>query len=61
MKGPFERHKYDLRRLWECPLCRQRERTEGNSTACFCKCQEKEEPKRLVAMRLIGDGARKMA
>ncbi len=38
MRGPFERLKYDLRRLWECPLCKKRERTNGQVTSLFCRC-----------------------
>ena len=38
MRGPFERLKYDLRRLWECPKCKRRERTPGQTTSQFCLC-----------------------
>ena len=38
MRGPFERLKYDLRRLWECPKCKRRERTPGQTTSQFCRC-----------------------
>ena len=38
MKGPFERLKYDLRRLWECPRCKRRERSDGTVTTRFCTC-----------------------
>ena len=41
MKGPFERLKYDLRRLWECPLCKRRERSDGTVTSHFCTCSGK--------------------
>lgn len=41
MKGPFERLKYDLRRLWECPLCKRRERSDGAVTSRFCPCPGK--------------------
>lgn len=41
MKGPYERLKYDLRRLWECPQCHRRDRTDGSVTYCFCSCQVK--------------------
>jgi hypothetical protein len=39
MKGPYERLKYDLRRLWECPQCHKRERTDGTVTFRLCSCQ----------------------
>lgn len=38
MRGPFERLKYDLRRLWECPKCKRRERTPGQVSSQFCRC-----------------------
>ena len=38
MKGPYERLKYDLRRVWECPVCHRRERTEGLVTSVGCRC-----------------------
>lgn len=41
MKGPYERLKYDLRRLWECPQCQRRERTDGSVTFFLCSCQTK--------------------
>lgn len=41
MKGPYERLKYDLRRLWECPKCRRRERTDGTVTFRFCACESR--------------------
>ena len=44
MKGPFERLKYDLRRLWECPKCKRRERSDGTVTTRFCTCAGKGVP-----------------
>ena len=59
MKGPFERLKYDLRRVWECPRCHHRERTPGTTTSCICRCQAKEEALKRVCMTLVEDGARR--
>lgn len=59
MKGPYERLRYDLRRVWECPVCHHKERTEGTVTVMFCKCQEKSESP-PVAMKLIEDGPRRV-
>ena len=42
MKGPYERLKYDLRRLWECPACHKRERTPGSVSSRHCLCQMKQ-------------------
>ena len=41
MKGPYERLKWDLRRVWECPACHHRERTSGAVVTKLCRCQEK--------------------
>lgn len=54
MKGPFERLKYDLRRLWECPSCKRRERSDGTVTTRFCTCPGKGMPEgRRTAMKLL--------
>ena len=54
MKGPFERLKYDLRRLWECPLCNRRERSDGTVTSRFCSCPGKGVPEgQRTAMKLL--------
>ena len=58
MKGPYERLKYDLRRVWECPLCHHRERSNGSTTSYLCRCQRKEKPPKQVWMRLIEDDIR---
>lgn len=60
MKGPYERLKYDLRRLWECPACQRRERTSGAVTFRFCPCGEKQEGGQPVVMQLIGDGPQRL-
>src|SRR5687767_9043501 len=60
MKGPYERLKYDLRRLWECPVCKRRERTDGGVTFRFCDCGTKQEGGRPVVMRLIADGPQRL-
>jgi hypothetical protein len=60
MKGPYERLKYDLRRLWECPQCKRRERTDGSVTFRFCECRTKQEGGRPVVMRLIADGPQRL-
>lgn len=58
MKGPFERLKYDLRRVWECPQCGQKQRTDGTATTMFCKC--KNSSNAPVTMKLVGDGPRRL-
>lgn len=59
MRGPFERLKYDLRRVWECPQCGQKQRTDGSVTTMFCRCG-KPNTNPAVAMKLIGDGPRRL-
>jgi hypothetical protein len=60
MKGPYERLKYDLRRLWECPVCKRRERTPGTVTFRHCAGGTKAEGGQPVVMQLIGDGAQRL-
>lgn len=53
MKGPFERLKYDMRRLWECPQCKKRERTEGTVTSRLCLCEVKNPGGQPAVMKLL--------
>lgn len=57
MRGPFERLKYDLRRVWECPACAHKERTDGAVTARTCRCSNLPPGAAPINMRLISDGA----
>jgi len=59
MRGPFERLKYDLRRIWECPACGLRRRTDGTTTTQFCTCGKNSSNAESVSMKLIGDGPRR--
>lgn len=52
MRGPHERLKYDLRRLWECPNCQRRDRTEGTVTVRWCSCGGDMPATKPVAMTL---------
>jgi hypothetical protein len=61
MKGPHERLKYDLRRLWECPVCKRRERTPGSVTFRHCSCQLKQIDGKPVVMKLIEDAVQRIA
>lgn len=56
MKGPFERLKYDLRRVWECPECSNRQRTSGGATSCICVCQKDVPLTHQRVMKLVHDG-----
>lgn len=39
IKGPPGRWKFDVRRVWECPVCRRKERTGGHVVSRLCDCQ----------------------
>lgn len=60
MKGPQERLKYDLRRLWECPVCKRRERVAASQTFRFCQCQLKQADGKPVVMKLLQDGVQRL-
>ena len=55
MKGPYQRLKWDLRRLWECPVCKRRERTAGTVTFRHCPCQMQKLDGKPVVMKLVED------
>jgi hypothetical protein len=59
MKGPYERLKYVLWRVWECPECQHHERTSGDVTFMYCRCQANNNSKK-VCMHLIKDGVRRV-
>ncbi len=59
VKGPYERLKYDLRRVWECPVCHHRERAGGEVTSMICRCQASEDPAKQVCMKLIENGTQR--
>ncbi|MBM4002963.1 MAG: hypothetical protein FJ295_06685 [Planctomycetes bacterium] len=61
MKGPYERLKYDGRRVWECPACQHRERTLGSVTFQFCKCQANEPAAQRRPMHLLEEGFKQYA
>jgi len=60
LKGPFERLKYDLRRVWECPVCRHKARTGGQVTSVLCRCQEEVDPTKRAWMKLVDDSAKRV-
>ena len=59
MKGPFQRLRYDLRRVWECPRCHHKAITLGTVTTQLCDCQQ-HEVTGDVSMHLIEDGPRRL-
>jgi hypothetical protein len=56
MKGPYERLKYQLDRIWECPVCQHHERRGGQVTYLFCRCQAEVPPPQQACMQLVRDG-----
>ena len=60
MRGPYERLKYDLRRIWECPVCKRRERTAGTVTFRHCNCRMKQVDGQPVVMKLVEDGVQRV-
>jgi hypothetical protein len=60
MRGPHERLKYDLRRVWECPVCKRRERTAGTVTFRHCNCRMKQVDGQPVVMKLVEDGVQRV-
>lgn len=56
MKGPWQRLRFDGRRLWECPACGHRERAAGTVTALSCGCQKTRRDAERVWMRLVDEG-----
>jgi hypothetical protein len=53
MKGPGGRLRFDIRRLWECPVCRRRELTPGDVVTRLCTCSAKSDPPSQNWMKLI--------
>jgi hypothetical protein len=60
MKGPYQRLKFDLRRLWECPACHRRERTAGTVTFRHCLCQIQQLDGKPIVMKLVADGVQRL-
>jgi hypothetical protein len=60
MRGPFERLKYDLRRLWECPVCKRRDRTTGTVTFRHCSCQMNKADGKFIVMKLVEDSVQRL-
>jgi hypothetical protein len=53
MKGPGGRMRFDLRRVWECPVCHRRDWTPGEIVFRACTCSTKGDPTSPVWMKLI--------
>ncbi|HIM31722.1 MAG TPA: hypothetical protein EYG57_19510, partial [Planctomycetes bacterium] len=57
MKGPYQRLKYELRRVFECPKCHRREYVAGSLTYRFCTCPGKHEAP--LVMKMVADDVRR--
>jgi hypothetical protein len=53
MKGRAPWTKRDVRRRWECPVCGRSVRTDGSRVNQPCDCLAKNDPTRIVWMRLV--------
>jgi hypothetical protein len=53
MKGPGGRIKFEIKRVWECPVCHKREFTAGDVVSRLCTCLAKSNPPRQTWMKLI--------
>jgi hypothetical protein len=53
MKGPGGRLRFDLRRVWECPICHRRDWTSGDIVFRACTCSGKNDPNHPVWMKLL--------
>jgi hypothetical protein len=58
MKGPGHK-KYQIGRIWECPLCKRRERTSGQVVNLRCNCQATESVDNGVWMRLVEEAPKR--
>jgi hypothetical protein len=61
VKGPGHRSRYEVRRVWECPVCHKRQKTTGQVVNLACDCRAKEEPGRTTWMHLVEDLPRPIA
>ena len=50
MKGPRSRHRFNVHRVWECPLCQKRVFALAQVASRACECLGKDKP---TCMRLI--------
>jgi hypothetical protein len=54
MKGPYGRLRYDVQRLWQCPVCQRFERTGGQVVTLPCRsCRSRPDQPNDVWMRLV--------
>jgi hypothetical protein len=54
MKGPYGRLRFDVRRLWQCPVCGRFERTPGSIVTLVCRaCGTNSAGSGEVCMKLV--------
>ena len=53
MKGPGHRLKFDVRRVWECPVCHRRQKSDGRVVHLRCHCMDNCHPPQEIWMKLI--------
>jgi hypothetical protein len=57
IKGPGHRNKFDVRRVWECPVCLRRVRSGGHIVNLRCDCRVAGGTGPAVWMKLV-EGSR---
>ena len=58
MKGPYGRLRFDVRRLWQCPVCGRFERTPGSIVTLVCRaCRTTSADLGEVLMKLVEEPA----
>ncbi len=58
MKGPGNRVKFVIRRVWQCPACGRRLVTAGNVAQQRCACRPADSAEGPIWMQLVRDALR---
>ena len=61
IKGPGFRLRHDVRRVWKCPQCRRRRKTDGHVIAQRCNCTKQRVWMQLIEMQQGADAAQATA
>lgn len=53
MRGPGHRNRFDVRRIWECPVCQKRVKTSGQIVTLRCEACARNKTGDTAWMKLI--------
>jgi hypothetical protein len=53
MKGPGHGNQYDVRRVWECPVCQKRVKTGGQVVSLRCEACARNKTGDTACMKLL--------